>query len=121
MIASLKPQKVRGIALAVALSLSVVLLILAITYLDFVGRDYYLTGKHYTDLQAYYLAETCLDYYANTGFSIPNGQLVLVFPGINPKRYSCVVSRETTGELSFQGRVTNEVGALISARTIQVP
>lgn len=98
----------KGVALAVALALSVLFLILGMAYLTFVGTDYFLNGTNYDSLQAYYLAKSGLNWYTNHGFYLPSGSSVTIrFQGLNPQRYFCKVIRQPNGQLIFQGVVQN--------------
>jgi hypothetical protein len=111
----------KGIALAVALVLSVVFLILGIAYLSFVGRDYFLNGVNHESLQAYYLAKSGVNYYTNQGFFLsPNSTMTIQFSGMNPQEYFCVVNRGSNGQLVFQGVVKNGNGSRVS-RSITLP
>ena len=114
-------KRARGIALITALLLAVFFLVLALGFLAFMEQDYLFAGQMNRSSQAYYLAESGLDYYRlrPAGFSAGVPRTFDVPPGDPRSHFEVLV--QTDGTIRSKGYVTDNAGKELNSRTLVVP
>ena len=114
-------RRQRGVALVTVLLLSMIMLILGLSFLYYLERDYRFAGQADRSQQAYYLARAGLQY--------QRSRLDLCYPGAppverhlpagNPQAYF-VLTLEPSGKIESRGVVKSPLGAIIAERSLVV-
>lgn len=111
----------RGIALITSLLLSVLFLVIVLGFMAFMERDYLFAGHMNRSTQAYYLAESGLDYYRLRSGSFSAGVVQRFdIPPEDPRNHFEVVVL-SDGTIRSTGIVTNNAGDVLNTRTLVVP
>ena len=107
----------RGMALVTVLWLSTILLILGLSFLNLLSADYYFAGQQKTSIQAFYLAQSGMEYFKATGKLCEK----LSIPPSSKNQLCCIQRDEATGDLIFKGIISGTDKKIIAQRTIIAP
>ncbi|MFH0803307.1 MAG: pilus assembly PilX N-terminal domain-containing protein [bacterium] len=107
----------RGMALITVLWLSVILLILGLSFLNLLSADYYFAGRQKMSIQAFYLAQSGMEYFKATGKLSEK----LSIPPSNNNQLCRIQRDEATGDLIFKGIISGTDNKIIAQRIIIAP
>ncbi len=109
-----------AVALASVLLLSLILLILGLSLLVFMERDYHLAGYQEKSMQARFLALSGLQYYIKrpSTFNPGSSPLRIYLPAGQKQNY-CEITLTSQGTIIARGVVTNGY-SILAERTLKV-
>ena len=112
----------RAVALVTVLLVSVLMLILGLSFLSYLERDYRFAGQQTRSQQAYYLALAGLQYQRSRPDRCHAGAPMPVVEGL-PKgdnRYYFELNIDSLGKITSRGVVKSPLGVVIAERTLVV-
>lgn len=117
-----KKLRRNGIALITALLLAVFLFILGIFFLTFIDRDVFFASKQQSNMDAYFLTRSGMEYYQATGLpaNIGDPPVTIQIPQGNNQR-TVTIALQSSGDIIFTGITRSISGQVKAKRTLVAP
>ncbi len=107
----------RGVALITVLWLCMILLILGISFMNLLSADYYFAGQQKMSIQAFYLAQSGMEYYKTTGRLCEK----VCVPQSRENAFFSISRDKETDDLVFTGIICGSEKKILAQRIIIAP